>query len=66
MNTDACKVIKGYTNILVNKNKQQYKATIESAMVSTREGIIKNSPMDVGTLVNLKNTSAINMLSLSP
>ena len=44
-------------------DQQQYKAIIEVAMVSNTEGLTRNSSMDVGTLVNMKNTSKMKLLS---
>ena len=45
-------------------DQQQYKAIIESAMVSTPEGFTDNCPMDVGTLGTLLNPISINYLIL--
>ena len=43
--------------------KQNYKAIIETAMVSTSEGIIYNIPLAVGTLVITKKPTARKLLS---
>ena len=42
--------------------KQQYKSIIESAKISTPGGLTKNSPVNVTTLLNLNDPSAITFL----
>ena len=44
-------------------DQQQYKAIIEVAMVSNTEGLTRISSMDVGTLINMNNTSKRKFLS---
>ena len=43
-------------------NQEQYKAILESSMVSTTEWITYNRTTDVFTLVNMNNPSARNLL----
>ena len=45
------------------EDQQQYKDILEAATISTPEGLIYNSPIDVVTLGTMKKLSARNSLS---